>query len=162
MCDRTKEQILEELAATQKTPGEGTETQAHMIKKIQSLITNEGLYSQIIDLFPYPIAIYTDNYKLSMTNRAFSSETKTHVEYPGKGNVHILLLRIDDMQLAAAVKGVFAGKTYFLEGIRNPFSMFSGITQQNMPEPDRFTRIVIFPVPANDDTISHGVILFLP
>lgn len=162
MSDRTKEQFLEELAAAQKMLDENTESQGHMIKKIQTLISNEGLYSQIIDFFPYPLAIFTANYKLAVTNKAFASVTKTCVMYPEKGTMRILLRRIDEMQQAAAIKGVFTGNTYFLEGLKNPFSMFSGIKQQNIPEPDRFTRIVAFPVPADDNTISHGVILFLP
>ena len=46
--------------------------------------------------------------------------------------------------------------------LKNPFSMFSGITQQRAAEPDRFNRVVIFPVPADDAKITHGVIVFMP
>jgi hypothetical protein len=50
----------------------------------------------------------------------------------------------------------------FLEDLNAPFSMLSGIKQQSAAETDRFKRVVIFPVPADDDTISYGVIDFLP
>ena len=40
--------------------------------------------------------------------------------------------------------------------------MFSGITKQSEAEPDRFNRVVIFPVPADDAKITHGVIVFMP
>ena len=57
---------------------------------------------------------------------------------------------------------VFNGNTYFLEGLKNPFSIFSGITEQSSEVPDRYNRSVIFPVPIDDDKITHGVIVFMP
>ena len=133
-----------------------------MIRKFQLLIENEGLFSQIIDFLPYPLAIFTPQYKLAMTNKAFAEETKTRVMYPEKGAARILQHKISDMRLAAAITGVFAGNTFFLEDLKNPFSMFSGIAQQSAVEPGRFNRVVIFPVPADDATITHGVIVLMP
>ena len=141
---------------------ERTETQGQMIKRFQTLIENEGLFSQIIDFLPYPLAIFTPQYTLAMTNKAFATETKTRGMYPEKGAARILQHKINDIQLAAAVRGVFAGNTFFLEDLKNPFSMFSGITKQSEAEPDRFNRVVIFPVPADDAKITHGVIVFMP
>jgi hypothetical protein len=45
---------------------------------------------------------------------------------------------------------------------KNPFSMFSGITRQSALQSDRFNKAVIFPVPADDAKITHGVIVFMP
>ncbi len=162
MGGKTKKQLLEELSEVQKMLEKRTETQGHMIRKFQTLIENEGLFSQIIDFLPYPLAIFTPQYTLSMTNKAFAAETKTRVMYPEKGAARILQHKINDMQLAAAITGVFAGNTFFLEDLKNPFSMFSGITQQSASEPDLFNRVVIFPVPADDAEITHGVVVFIP
>ena len=162
MGGKTKEQLLEELSEVQKMLEERTETQGQMIKRFQTLIENEGLFSQIIDFLPYPLAIFTPQYTLTMTNKAFAAETKMRVIYPEKGSVHILQHKIKDIHLAAAVRGVFAGNTFFLEDLKNPFSMFSGITQQSAAEPDRFNRIVVFPVTADDAKTTHGVIVFIP
>jgi hypothetical protein len=82
--------------------------------------------------------------------------------YPEKGAARILQHKINDMRLAAAITGVFAGDTFFLEDLKNPFSMFSEITQQSAAEPGRFSRAVIFPVTADDAKITHGVIVFMP
>jgi len=162
MEDKTKEQLLEELSAVQKMLEERTETQGQMIRKFQTLIANEGLFSQIIDFFPYPIAIFTTQYALALVNRAFEAEIKTRfIMNLGKEAACILQYKINDGQLAAAVKQVFRGETFFLEGLRNPFSMFSGIAQQSALQPDRFQKAVIFPVPT-DDKITHGVIVFMP
>jgi|LFRM01.1.fsa_nt_gb hypothetical protein len=159
---KNKEQLLEELAEVQKMLEEKTEIQGQMIKKFQMLIANDGLFSQIIDFFPYPIAIFTPQYTLAIVNQAFAAEAKTQFMNLEKRTVRILQHKINNIQLAAAVRGVFAGNTFFLEDLKNPFSMFSGIMQQSAAEPDRFNRVIIFPVPAYDAKITHGVIVFLP
>ena len=161
MGDKTKEQLLEELSEVQKMLEEKTEAQGQMIRRFQTLIANEGLFSQIIDFFPYPIAIFTPQYTLAMTNKAFVAETKMRGMDPEKGSVQILQYKIDDVQLAAAVTRVFAGETFFLEDLKNPFSMFSGITQQSVQQPGRFHKVIIFPVPADDAEVTHGVIMFM-
>ena len=61
-----------------------------------------------------------------MTNKVFAAEIKTRVIYPEKGAACILQHKINDMQLAAAITGVFAGDTFFLEDLKNPLSLLSG------------------------------------
>ena len=136
MREQTKEQLLEELSEVQKMLEERTKTQGQMIKGFQTLIENEILFSQIIDFLPYPLAIFTPQYTLVMTNKAFAEETKMKVMYPKKRTACILQHKINDMQLATAVSRVFAGDTFYLEGLKKPFSMFSGITQQSVVKPD--------------------------
>jgi hypothetical protein len=161
MGGKTKEQLLEELLEVQKMLEERTETQGQMIKKFQSLIANEGLFSQIINFFPFPIAIFTPQYTLAVVNKAFMAETETPAKNLEKGDIRILQYKIDDAQLAVAVTRVFAGDTFFLEDLKNPFAMFAGIAQRSASQSARFSKAVIFPVP-DDDVITHGVIVFMP
>jgi len=161
MGDKTKEQLLEELTAVQKMLEKRTETQGQMIRKFQTLIANEGLFSQIIDFFPYPIVIFTQQYRLAMVNKAFTAETKLRFVNLEEEATCILQDKITDKQLASAITQVFSGNTSFLEGLTNPFSMFSGVAQQSVLESDRFNRGVIFPVPTDDAEISYGVIVFI-
>ncbi|MDD4680004.1 MAG: hypothetical protein PHP79_03815 [Clostridia bacterium] len=162
MCDKTKEQLLEELSEVQKMLEERTETQGQMIKKFQMLIANEGLFSQIIDFFPYPIVIFTPEYKLALVNKAFAAETKAQFRNSEKEDARILQYKIDDAQLSAAITRVFAGDTFFLEDLKNPFSMFSGIAPSSTPKLDCFHKAIIFPVPADNAKVTHGVIVFMP
>ena len=162
MGDKKKEQLLEELLEVQKMLEKRTKTQGQMIRKFQILIANEGLFSQIIDFFPYPLAIFTSQYTLTMVNKAFTVETKIQSMDLEKEATRILQYKIDDVQLVTAVTEVFNGNTFFIEGLKKPFSMFSGIKQQTALQPDRFKKAVIFPVPADDAEISHGVIVFMP
>lgn len=161
MGDKTKEQLLEELLEVQKMLEERTETQGQMIKKFQSLIANEGLFSQIINFFPFPIAIFTPQYTLAVVNKAFMAETETPAKNLEKGDIRILQYKIDDAQLAVAVTRVFAGDTFLLEDLKNPFAMFAGI-KESEPQSDRFSKAVIFPVPADNAGTIYGVILFMP
>ena len=161
MGDQAKEQLLEELTKVQKMLEERTETQGRMIRKFQMLSENEGLFSQIIDFFPYPLAIFTPQYTLAMANKAFAAEIKTRVRSPEKGAVRILKHRIDDMRLAAAIKRVFAGDTVFLEDVKNSFSMFAGIGKQDARQLDHFNKVILFPVPADHAEVTHGVIVFM-
>ena len=162
MTDKTKEQLLEELAEVQKMLEERTATQGQMIKRFQMLMANEGLIIQIIDFFPYPMAIFTSQYSLVMVNKAFTKETKMQFMNLENGCVRVLKHKIDDAQLIAAVTRVFTGEISFLEDLKNPFSMFSAISENSAPQPDRFNKAVIFPVTAVEAKITHGVIVFMP
>jgi hypothetical protein len=158
--DQTKEQLLEKLSDMfKKKP----EIQSQIIREFQMLITNGGLFTQIIDFFPYPIAIFTPQHTLAMVNKAFMAETKTRFLNFERETVRILQYRIDDTQLAAAIKQVFAGDTFYFENLKDPFSMFSGIARQSvLPPSGRNTKAVVFPVPGDAAEITHGVIMFLP
>jgi hypothetical protein len=160
MVAKSKEQLLEELSAVQKMLEEKTAAQGHMIKKFQALLENEGLFSQIIDLFPYPIAIFTSQLVLVMVNKAFSAVTKNILGSPEKGDIHILQYTIEDAQLAQSVTRVFSGETFILENVKKPFSMFMGIEQQNNIR--GFVKVAIFPVLADNARVTHGVIVFMP
>jgi hypothetical protein len=167
MGDKTKEQLSEDLAGIQKMPEEKPGIQGQMIRKFQGLIANNGLFSQIIDFLPYPIAIFTPQYTLAIMNKAFAAETKRLVENsgkenPGKEGARILKYKINDTQLAVAITRIFAGDTFFLENLKNPFSMFFENTGQSAQQTSRFNKAVVFPVPANDAEITHGAIMFMP
>jgi hypothetical protein len=162
MGDKTKDQLIKELSEVQKMLEERTEAQGRMIRRFQMLMANDSLFSQIIDFFPYPIAIFTPQYTLFLVNKAFTAETKIRLTMAENKVVRILQYKTDDMQLAAAITSVFSGKTSILESLKSPFSIFSEFKQQNGPQPGRFTKAVIFPVSADDAAISHGVIVFMP
>jgi hypothetical protein len=153
MGHKTKEQLLEELTEVQKMLEKRTEAHGQMIKKLQTLVANEGLFSQIIDFFPYPMVLFTPQYTLAMGNKAFAGIANLPAE-----TAAILRYQIDDARLSAAVAQVFTGETFFLEDVQNPFSMFPEIRKP----PDHFHKAVVFPVPALDTKITHGAIVFLP
>ena len=155
MDDKTKEQLLGELSEVHKLLEAKTELRGRIIKNLQTLITNNGLFSQIIDFFPYPIAIFTPDYELAVVNDAFVEATKVKPE-------RILQYKIEDAQLVTAILQVFKGDTFYLEELKSPFSMFSGIKLKNEIKTKVFKKAVVFPVLADDKKITHGVIVYIP
>jgi hypothetical protein len=162
MDEKTKEQLLEDLSAVQKMLEEKTKTHGHMIKKFQLLIANNGLFSQIIHFFPYPIVIFTPQYTLTMVNNAFTAETNIKLTNLEKEAVRILPYKIDNMRLTEAVIRVFAGATFFLEDLNGTLFTLLGITAGDAPQSGHFNKAVVFPVPSGNDKITHGVIVFMP
>jgi hypothetical protein len=153
--DKTKKQLIDELSEVQKLLEGKTELHAKMIKNLQALIASGGLFSQIIDFFPYPIAIFTPDYELAVVNDAFVTTAKVRP-------VKILQHKIKDAQLISAIVQVLKGDTFFLEDIKNPFSMFSGITLKNELKTNTFKKVIVFPVLTDDNKITHGVVVFIP
>lgn len=155
MQDKTKEQLLNEISEVQKLLDEKTELRGKMIKNLQTLIADNGLFSQIIDSFPYPIAIFTPDYELAVVNDAFVTAVKVRPE-------RILQYKIEDNQLISAIIQVFKGDSFFLEELKSPFSMFQGIKLKKGIETNIFKKAIVFPVLADDNKITHGVVVFLP
>lgn len=141
-------------------PEEVTENHDRMIWKFQTLI-EKGVFSQTFDFFPYPIAIFTPLHTLVAVNRAFLEETKMLADTE-KRAVRIFQYKIEDIRLASAVSRVFKGGAFVLEYIKNPFDMFEGLVRQSTPQPGRFKNAAVFPIPAENTEITHGVIAFIP
>jgi hypothetical protein len=120
-----------------------------------------GKSKDIIEFFPYPMAIFGPDYTLFMVNDAFAEETNIRPADVEKGEVRILRYKADDMQLAAAITHVFDGKTTILEDLKDPFSVFSGVEQQKLRH-GRYTQAVVFPITSDDDAVTHGVIVIMP
>ncbi|NLM61722.1 MAG: hypothetical protein GX193_06545 [Clostridiales bacterium] len=162
MSDNLQEQLLKELSDVQRMLEQRNETQGNMIRKFQELISNGSIFTKIIDYFPYPMAIFTPQYTLPIVNKAFAEETELKLGHDEQEEVRILRYKTSDMQLAAAVTNVFDGKTYILEDLKDPFSIFAGIERREKKQSRCFAKAVIFPVLSGDGAITHGVIVIMP
>jgi hypothetical protein len=161
MEGKAKEPLHQELVEAQKMLEGKTEAHGHMIKKFQLLIANDGLFSQITDSFPYPIAIFTSQQTLTMVNKAFTAETNIKLTSLEKEDVRILPYKIDNIRLAEAVVQVFAGNTFFLENLNGTLPMLLGITSKDVPQKGNFNKAIVFPISSDNNKI-HGVIVFMP
>jgi hypothetical protein len=61
--------------------------------------------------------------------------------------------------LNEAIRQTFAWKTRFLEGLRNPFSGYSGTKRQDDPSSKSFKKAIVFPIPSKDGAIMHGAVV---
>lgn len=162
MHERKNARAPEGVQGAQHLPEEGSGSRGRMVEKLQKIIADEGLYSQVIDFFPYPVIVFSPDYTLVMVNKVFAEATGMDPVEIVRGNIRILQYKIDDLQLASAISRVFAGNSIFLDDVRQPFDMFSDIPANHDMQPGCYSKAVIFPVPGNDGKIGHAVIVFMP
>lgn len=159
---RRREQLLQELLDFQKVLEEKLETQDRMIKRFQMLIANDVLFFQIIDYFPYPVAVFTQMRQLVAANKAFITETSLCKIELEKGTYSILRMKsIDNYQIYKAVEQVFSGQTTFINELNNPLSLFFEYEQQHRTPLSPYKNAAFFPVSDDFDFITHGVAVFL-
>lgn len=116
---------------------------------------------QIIDSLPYPLVIFDKQLNVTMVNHAFENAANASCVLPLPQTFRILPDRISDPQLAACFTKVFQGDTIFSEGMRSPFEMFSEFEERKDALPDNIYRVEVSPMPAEDKTITHGVIMYI-
>ena len=160
MGEKTKEQLLSELLELQKELEEKVQYHDQMIRRFQMLTANEGLFSQIIDFCPYPIAVFTPQGILETVNNAFAAETGAIPDDLGAGRLNIYRCISDDIALTSAIRLAFAGETCFLDDLKNPLIRFSeGKRKKNSTTKD-YRKAIVFPIPAEDGLVTHGVAVF--
>lgn len=159
MNEDAKAKLLAELLEVQKMLEEKIEVQDHKIKKLQALITEEDMFSQIVDCCPYPIAVFTPNGRLATQNQAFAAQTNTGASKAEDAMPGILTCGfLHNQSFIRAIKKVFSGKTFFLESLDNPASASS--STEGRPA-ERFGKAIVFPVTDDDENVTHGVLVLI-
>ena len=158
--NKTKEQLLMELIEVQDKLGEKVETQDRMIQKFQMLVRNEGLFTQVIHYFPYPIALFTEDGKLKMANQAFFDETKRDPIEVSEGKINILTrLTTENYEILETIHEVFSGETKLLKNLVDPLSMF--VKDNGDIPPANYGSAIFFPLVEGDGQIAYGVAMFM-
>lgn len=161
MGEKTRDQLLSEMLEVQKLLKEKVEHQDQMIRRFQMLTANEGLFSQIIDYCPYPIAVFTPQGILEAANTAFATGTGVSSKEVEDGRRNIFKCISIDVRLNNAIKQAFAGKTSFLESLKNPLSGSPEIKQKNKPKSKNYEKAIIFPISSDGGGVTHGVAIFI-
>lgn len=158
---KTKEQLLKELINMQKTIEQKIKVQDSLIKSFQLLIQNEGLSSQIIRNFPYPIAIFERNGVLTMANHTLLQKANIRLDDIQAGRINFLnRITNENSAVLEAVEDIFLGETTLLKNLVEPLSMFA--RDDSVPDHgDCFQSAVFFPVVESSDSISHGAAMLM-
>lgn len=160
MGEKTKQQLLSELLELQKELEAKVQYHEQMIRRFQMLTANEGLFSQIIDYCPYPIAVFTPQGVLETVNDAFAAETGANPEDLGAGRLNIYHCISDDIALTSAIRQAFAGETCFLDDLKNPLISFSEGKRKRDSTTKEYRKAIVFPIPAEDGLVMHSVAVF--
>ena len=158
--NKTKEQLLVELIEFQKVLEEKVETQDRMIQKFQTLTTNDGLFTQVIHYFPYPIAIFTRDGELTMANQTFFAETNRNPTEISEGRINMFdRLTTENYEVLEAVNEIFTGEIKLLKNLSDPLSMF--IKDNKNMSPANYGSAIFFPLVEGNGQITYGVVMFI-
>ena len=112
MCDKTKEQLLEELSEVQRMLEERTEIHGQMIRKFKMFLTMTVCLLKLSIIFRILWQCLHPNIP-SMVNKAFTDATNIRLKDTKIEEIKILRYKAEDMQLAAAITNVFDGRPQF-------------------------------------------------
>ena len=158
---KTKEQLLSELIKMQKNIEQKVEEQDSLIKKFQLLIQHEGLFSQVIGHFPYPIAVFERSGVLTMANQAMLQKACIQLDdVEGKKINFLNHITTENADILEAAENAFLGETTLLQNLVEPLSMFAG--EDALPDrSDGYGRAVFFPVFTDSGNVTHGVVMLM-
>jgi AraC family transcriptional regulator len=159
---KSKKQLLEELIQAHKALEKRVETQDQMLKRFQSIASQENLFVGIIDYFPYPIAVFSDDGTLEMVNNSFLGTTGIRDAETIVNKYNVLnTCSTDYTEIRQAIKRTFSGETIFLfdmdhllEDLREEY----GDSSKVIPS---YYDIVLFPIKNNGDQVYHAVAVFI-
>lgn len=158
---KTKEQLLKELMEMQKEIEERVEEQDELIRKFQLLTQHEGLFSQVISNFPYPIAIFERSGALTMANQAMLQKACIRLGDIGAKRINLLnRAAAANASMLNTAETVFFGETTLIQSLVEPLSVFAG--EDSVPDhSDGYQRAVFFPVFTSNGNVTHGVVMLM-
>ena len=156
----TKECLPKELVKRQKTLEQKVEKQDSLIRRFYQLIRHEGLFSQVISNFPYPIAIFEQSGTLIMANQMLLQKTGISLDNVEEKN-HLLSHIVNEKTgLMETVANVFRGETVMIKDIAEPLA-FSTEDTSLIDNNDGYQKAVFFPIYENDGDIFYGAVMLM-
>lgn len=157
-----KRQLLHELMETQKAIKEKLAVQDQMIKRFQELVAKGDLLAQIIDYFPFPMAVFSSDGRLRMVNHTLlaAANLSDSEDIVGKYNVFSHSSYLENW-IAEAIKRALAGETIFLTNHEAPLMSFGETGQPTGRGITIHQETVVFPLMDNNGTISHAVVVLI-
>lgn len=156
--DRTKEALLHELIRMQRDVQEKVESHERFISRFQLLVQHEGLFSQVIDNLPFPVAIFAYTGVVRMANNLLMKLAGIKAAELLEGKLN-LLDRVTDENYGVfeAAEDVFAGETTVVKDLVLPLALFC--RAEFSVQDDPYHTAVFFPVPDKEGTRNGAVML---
>lgn len=133
-----------------------------IIKRSEAMNVNESLFSQIIELFPYPIAVFSSTGSMEVSNsalkaaigisreEAFTCKYNIFEDAPGQ-----------DSRLLQAVRQAISGETVYLLEVNDPLRVHRKLDQKIKYGNYCCYNVVVFPVKNSGADILHAVIVLV-
>lgn len=157
MTEKTKEQFLIELPELQNELDEKVRRQDRLIRRFQMYSKNEGLFSDIVDSCPYPIAVFNASGVLEKINQAFTLQTGVKSQDIESGKLSIYSCFIGENEFCDAIRQALKGQTQLVEELKSPPCK---PPEETPPFDKHYNRATVFPIPSECGEIFHGVAIF--
>lgn len=159
---KTKEQSIEALVEPLNTLRKEKHVQDMVVGRFQELILEEGLFSQTIREFIYPMAVFRQDGTIVFVSNALTEETGLYIT-ESCVKMHNILNRITDsnFQILDAVEDVFSGKTSFLTNLFDPLAMFIRESSSKQADCSKHQSAIFFPIAEDGGQITHGAVIFI-
>ncbi len=154
------EQVLGELIRMQMDIKETVEVQQLFISRLQMLMENNSLLSNVFDSLPFPIAIFRQNGALCMANRVLMEEAGINSYEISAGKINLLnRITNENYSVLEAAEDTFAGRTTLLKKLASPLALFCRIEGQ--VSSNEYKSAIFFPVSDNTGPIKTGAVMLL-
>lgn len=159
---KTKDQSIEVLVEQLNTLRKEKNMQDFVVRRFQSLILEEGLFSHAIREFIYPMAVFRQDGTILIVNNELTEETGLYID-ESSVKKHNILNRLTDsnFQILDAVEDVFSGKTSFLVNLFDPLAMFIRESSRKQADCSKYQSAIFFPIAEDVGQITHGAVIFI-
>jgi PAS domain-containing protein len=155
-----KEQLVEEFTRMQKDIKEKGEAQEFFIKRLQLLTENAGLFSDVFDNLPFPMALFKKDGELSMANHALIAETGSTADEISTGKINLLnRLTDENYSVLEAAEDAFLGKTTLLKKLVYPLAMFC--RDDNRVVSKAYKSAIFFPIINVNGKITTSAVMLM-
>lgn len=157
---KEQEQFVKELSRMQMEIKENEEAQQFFISRLRLLTENAGMFSDVFDSLPFPMALFKKSGELVMANRALIDETGVTAEDMSDGKMNLLSRMTDEnFSVLEATEDTFLGKTTLLRKLVCPLTMFC--RDDSRAVSNAYKRAVFFPVANAKGQITTGAVMLM-
>lgn len=159
---KIKGQSIEELVKLLNILRKEKNVQDMVVRRFQKLILENGLYSQTIREFIYPMVVFRKDGIILFVNNALTEETGLYID-ESSVKKHNILDRITDsnFQILDAVEDVFSGKISFLTNLFDPLAMFIRESSSKQADYSKYKSAFFFPIVEDRGQITNGAVIFI-
>lgn len=159
-CSNEQEQLIQELNQMQTTMKENDNAQQFFISRLRLLTENAGIFSDVFDSLPFPMALFKKGGELVMANRALIDKTGVTADDMSGGKMNLFSRMTDEnFSVLEATEDTFLGKTTLLRRLVCPLMMFC--CDESRTVSNAYKSAVFFPVTNAQGQITTGAVMLM-
>jgi PAS domain-containing protein len=157
---KEQEHLVRELRRMEMEMKENEEVKQLFIGRLKLLTENAGMFSDVFDSLPFPMALFKKGGELVMANRALIDKTGGTADDFLGGKMNLLSRMTDEnFSVLEATEDTFLGKTTLLRKLVCPLTMFC--RDESRTVSNAYKNAVFFPVANVQGHITTGAVMLM-